>query len=69
MEHVIERDALRLALDQLDDTRRALIVLHYDLDLSVADIARVLDMPLGSVKVTLARTRVKLRDTLHDATH
>ena len=66
---MVERDSLRPALDRLDDTGRALIVLHYDLDLSVADIARVLDMPLGSVKVTLARTRVKLRDTLRDATY
>lgn len=61
---LIERDALRPALDRLDAAGREVILLHYYLDLPVREIARLLDMPEGSVKVKLARSRVKLRGTL-----
>ena len=61
---VIEREALRPALGGLDAGERAVIVLHYYLDLSVDDVARTLGMPSGTVKVKLARTRAKLRDAI-----
>lgn len=64
LETVIEREALRPALLRLDQSERAVIVLHYYLDLSVEETARRLGMPTGTVKVKLARTRDKLRASL-----
>jgi RNA polymerase sigma factor (sigma-70 family) len=61
---VVERGGIWPALRRLDPATRAIIVLHYYDDVSVADVAAMLDMPDGTVKVTLARTRAKLRESL-----
>jgi len=61
---VLDRDALRPALSALDPSSRAVIWLHYFADMSVADVATTLDMPVGTVKVKLARSRDKLRQRL-----
>ena len=63
---VLDRDALRPALAALDPASRAVIWLHYFADMSVGDVATTLDMPVGTVKVKLARARDKLRQRLPD---
>ena len=61
---VVERSGIWPALRRLDPATRAIIVLHYYDDVSIADVAAMLGMPEGTVKVSLARTRAKLRDSL-----
>jgi RNA polymerase sigma-70 factor (ECF subfamily) len=61
---VVERGGIWPALRRLDPATRAIIVLHYYDDVSVADVAAMLGMPEGTVKVRLARTRAKLRESL-----
>lgn len=60
--------ALRLdlwsALEKLPHRQRACVVLHYLEDLSEADVARLLDCSIGTVKSQLHRARAKLGETL-----
>jgi RNA polymerase sigma-70 factor (ECF subfamily) len=58
------RDALDRAFRRLDPVQRSVVVLHYYLDLPVADVAAALEMPVGSVKSTLSRARDALRAAL-----
>jgi RNA polymerase sigma-70 factor (ECF subfamily) len=59
-----ERDALERAFRRLDPVQRSAIALHYYLDLPLAEIAAALEMPVGSVKSTLSRSRDALRAAL-----
>lgn len=52
--------ALMRAIERLSPEERALITLHYFENLSLTDVARVMDMTLSNVKVKLMRTRRKL---------
>lgn len=55
------------ALQRLDAERKNLIVLR-DIDgLDYAQIAEVLDIPIGTVRSRLHRARMELRDILHAA--
>jgi RNA polymerase sigma-70 factor (ECF subfamily) len=54
------RDALR----SLDPERRALLAMFYVEGLTVAEIARVLDVPAGTVKSRLYHARERLRAAL-----
>jgi RNA polymerase sigma-70 factor (ECF subfamily) len=58
--------ALRAALAKLPPRARAAVVLHYLADLSVADVARAMDISenttKGHLKAGLARLREELRD-------
>ena len=61
---IIER--LERALDKLSNRQRAAFTLrHYD-DRSLAEIAGILDLDVGTVKVHLFRAMEKLREELHD---
>jgi RNA polymerase sigma-70 factor (ECF subfamily) len=64
----LERDELsrrvRGAVDRLPDACREVIVLHNMDDLSLAEVARVLEIPEGTVKSRRARAFVLLRDML-----
>lgn len=56
----------------LPPRQRAIVTLHYGEDLSVADIAELLDLSVNTVKSALAKSRDKLRAALaeredHDA--
>ena len=64
---VIASDALLVALRRLPMRQRAAIVLRYYNDASHDDIARILDIPLGTVKSLLSRALAKLREGVHDA--
>jgi RNA polymerase sigma-70 factor, ECF subfamily len=50
----IERQLVRQALECLGDNARAVVVLRYLWDLSYAEIACILDVPLGTVKSRLS---------------
>ena len=60
-------DALLVALRRLPIRQRAAIVLRYYNDASHEDIARILDIPLGTVKSLLSRGLAKLREGIRDA--
>ena len=61
-----ERDRLRHALMKLRPEQRAAIVLRFYEDLSEADTAEALGMPLGTVKSTVSRGLERLRNELPD---
>jgi RNA polymerase sigma-70 factor, ECF subfamily len=57
----ISRLALADALLHLSDADRFLIRVRYEADLTVPEIARVIGVPEGTVKIRLHRARAKLR--------
>jgi len=57
-------DTLRRLVDTLPEKARMVVVLRYQEDLEPAEIARVLDMPLNTVKSHLRRSLAMLRDKL-----
>lgn len=59
--------ALRAALATLTREQRRLLVLRYDADLELAEIAEVLAIPLGTVKSRLSRALAALRARLSGA--
>jgi RNA polymerase sigma-70 factor, ECF subfamily len=59
-----ETHELMAALRQLSPRQRAAVVLHYQTDLPVAEIARLLGMSPATVKVHLFRGRKRLRQLL-----
>jgi len=59
-----ERDRLRQALMTLRPEQRAAIVLRFYEDLSEADTAEALGIPLGTVKSTVSRALERLRNEL-----
>jgi RNA polymerase sigma factor (sigma-70 family) len=64
---VVASDVLLVALRRLPMRQRAAIVLRYYNDASHEDIARILDIPIGTVKSLLSRGLAKLREGIHDA--
>lgn len=61
LQEVVQREILRLS-----DKYRTVIVLRYIDDLSLKEIAEVLEMPLGTVKTRLHRGREALRKQLYN---
>ena len=59
-------DRLQSALDKLSLRQRAVFALRHYEDRSLADIAGILDLDVGTVKVHLFRAIEKLREELHD---
>jgi RNA polymerase sigma-70 factor (ECF subfamily) len=63
----LERSAdLLRALRTLPHRQRAALVLHYLVDLPTADVASILRMRAGTVRVTLHRGRRRLRELLEE---
>jgi RNA polymerase sigma-70 factor (ECF subfamily) len=60
--------AVQAALDRLDDLSRTLIVLCAIEGLSYPEAARVLDMPVGTIKSRVFRARARLAEMLADPT-
>jgi RNA polymerase sigma-70 factor (ECF subfamily) len=54
------------AVAALGASKRAVIVLHYWLDLPLEEIAGVLGLPVGTVASRLARAKAELREALED---
>lgn len=63
-EQVAQREELRHVLAQLSADHRRVIALRYGADLTEADIAMVLDWPIGTVKSRLNRARNRCRTLL-----
>ncbi|RME47675.1 MAG: sigma-70 family RNA polymerase sigma factor [Chloroflexi bacterium] len=67
-ERAVEQDELqqvvREAIDQLEFRQRATIVLFYLEGFSLAEIAEIMDCPVGTVKSRLHYAREKLREAL-----
>jgi RNA polymerase sigma-70 factor, ECF subfamily len=59
-------ESVRRALRQLEPDLRATVVLRYYADLSVAEIARLLDVAEGTVKSRLHRAEGVLRNALRE---
>ena len=57
-------DAWREAVRALPDRERAAVTLHYIEDLSVAEVAGILEVQPGTVKASLSHAREKLRIAL-----
>jgi len=64
---IVTNDSLLTALRALPMQQRAALVLRYYNDLSQEEIARVLDVPLGTVKSQLSRGLARLRKECRDA--
>jgi RNA polymerase sigma-70 factor (ECF subfamily) len=58
---------VRRAIDQLDDSLRLPILLHYFQDLSTEEIGEVLKIPQGTVKSRLHKGRKRLRASMENA--
>jgi RNA polymerase sigma factor (sigma-70 family) len=61
-----DRVALVAALRRLARPTREAVVLHHLADLSVAEVAATLGVPVGTVKARLARGRASLAEFLSD---
>jgi RNA polymerase sigma-70 factor, ECF subfamily len=58
---------LLAAVAALPVEKRAVVVLHYWLDWPLAEIAEVLEVPVGTVASHLSRARAQLRSQLEEA--
>lgn len=58
-------DLVQLALERLDFERRNIIVLRDLQGLDYAEIAAMLELPMGTVRSRLHRARIELRDIMH----
>jgi RNA polymerase sigma-70 factor (ECF subfamily) len=64
-----EGAALSAAIRALPPDQRAAIALHHFEELSVAETAVALDVPVGTIKTRLMHARLKLRAALQGETH
>ena len=55
---------VRRAVSRLTDRERVVVEQYYWRDLSCAEIADALELPVGTVKIRLHRARHKLREEL-----
>ena len=61
---VVDRDWLGRELGRLDIDQRAVIVLHYYLDLPVSEVAEIIDIPYGTAASRLHRGLQAMRASL-----
>ncbi len=58
------RAFLHAQIERLPESQRLIVLLRYREELSYEEIAEVLDIPLGTVKIGLFRARQRLRETM-----
>ena len=63
---VVNRNELARSLERLPDVQRHVITLFYLQEKSVKDVARLLDLPEGTVKSHLHRARLALAALIKD---
>ncbi len=61
---VLDRDQLERGFGRLSVDQRAVIVLHYLLDMTLEEVARTLDIPLGTANSRLSRAMATMRAAL-----
>lgn len=61
-----EKHDLYSAIDQLSERYQTVIILKYFNDLSIKEIAFIMNIPEGSVKAYLNRARNELKDMLKE---
>jgi RNA polymerase sigma-70 factor (ECF subfamily) len=61
---LMTRQLLNQAMEKLNETQRAVLVLFHHKEMSIQDVAEVMDMPTGTVKSHLHRARAAMRKTL-----
>jgi len=61
---VAEREWVLSELGRLDIDRRTVLVLHYYLDLSLPEVAEILDIPYGTVTSRLHRGLEQMRRSM-----
>lgn len=66
VERVAVRVDVRRVLRHLPHEDRRLVVLRYALELSNPELAQMLDLPEGTIKVRLHRARVRMRGWLEE---
>ena len=66
VDRVVDRVMLREAVEQLPEPRRTVLHLAYVEDRTQEDIAKQLDLPLGTVKSHMRRGLLRLRQDLRD---
>jgi RNA polymerase sigma-70 factor, ECF subfamily len=66
-DELLERLSVRQALARLSPEDRHLVELRYEADLAQPEIARLLEMPEGTVKVRLHRIRARLKTVIREA--
>lgn len=59
-------EALYKALDQLESTQKAVVLMFYISGCSIKEVAQSLDLPEGTVKSHLSRSRQRLGQMLYD---
>lgn len=64
LEAAVDETPLRAALARLSVVHRATVALFYLEEMSVAEVAVALDVPVGTVKSRLLNARAKLRESL-----
>ena len=65
-EHVADADLVRRAMEHLDCDQRSILVLHHVQDRPIAEIAKVLGIPSGTVKWRLHAARAALQRALDE---
>lgn len=63
-DHDPDDDSVSRALDRLSRKLRVVVILRHYLDLSYAEIAEIMDLPLGTVKSRLSTAMRQMRDDL-----
>ena len=61
---VVMRDEIERGFRRLDDDLRVVVVLHYYLDLPLAEVAERMGVPVGTAKSRLNRALVAMRRSL-----
>ena len=62
--HIADRDQLDRALARLEPEARAVVVLHFYLDLPLTEVAAMLGIPVGTAKSRLHRSMGTLRSSM-----
>jgi RNA polymerase sigma-70 factor (ECF subfamily) len=63
---IVEQDQIEQELQRLPIDQRAVMVLHFYLDLPLSEAAVILDIPIGTAKSRLSRGLEALRESLRD---
>lgn len=66
LERLFEKDLVKIALDELEEIYKVVVVLRYVEELSLEEISKVLRIPVGTVKMRLFRAKDKLYERLKD---